>query len=520
ARHISSSRQLPLTLYQIQTKFRNEERPRFGVLRTSEFLMKDAYSFDTSPEQLNESYQRMYDAYCRIFARCGLEYLPVEAESGPIGGDASHEFMIPAANGEDRILRCKDCGYAANQEKCKRRLPEYSFEGEPTGELQDVKTPDCKSIDELCRRWKEFTGGKLKPRHTLKTLVYRVECELTPAEKEKVNAAQEELGSTGWKDFYFNWIVVLRGDHELNEAKFRSALLDIHRHELKFEGKSVGLALMDEEEARKAGFVIGFVGPDAAKGLTRNEFARTRVMIDPAALQSQFWVTGANKVDTHCMHFNWERDFVTQETRHTTNVRDIGNAHDGDGCPKCDGTLELVRGIEAGHVFKLGTKYSVALGAEFLDEKEQRHPIIMGCYGIGINRIVAAAAETLHDDNGLIWPLALAPYSVLVIPLNMDDDQVQETAERYYRELSEAGVDVLFDDRPARPGFKFKDADLVGIPLRIVIGGRGLKEGIVEVKWRREEEPAKIAIERGVQYVLDQLEQRRREDAARVPSRG
>lgn len=451
SRHINSYRQLPITLYQIQTKFRNEERPRFGVLRTSEFLMKDAYSFDATLEQLNESYDAMYQAYCRIFARCGLEYLPVEAESGPIGGDASHEFMVPAPNGEDQIIRCKGCGYAANLERADTGRKATSSEPKTDSTLVKVETPAATSIEQVSK----MIG--CEPSRMIKTLIYLAD--------EKPVA------------------VLIRGDHDANEGKIRRAL------------SVTSLELADDETITKVtGAPVGFAGP---VGISCPVIADHDV---PAIVDA---VTGANEGDKHYTGVNFGRDYVIDTTH------DLRDAVAGDPCPKCDGNLEVVHGIEVGHVFKLGTKYSVSLGADFLDEKEQRHPLIMGCYGIGVNRIVASAAETRHDDNGLIWPLAIAPYSVLVIPLNMDDEEVISTADDIYNDLTAAGVDVLYDDRAQRPGFKFKDADLVGIPLRIVIGGRGLKDGVVEIKWRTDDEPQKIAVGEATQYALDQLAARR-----------
>jgi prolyl-tRNA synthetase len=465
AHFISSYRQLPLTLFQIQTKFRNEERPRFGVLRTSEFLMKDAYSFDTSLEQLNDSYDAMYRAYCRIFSRCGLEFLPVEAESGPIGGDASHEFMIPADNGEDTIIRCPDCNYAANLERAEtgRKSPivaDTAGAGADAGsirhELTKVDTPGATSIEQVS--W--LIG--CPPRQMIKTLIF-------VADGKPV-------------------AVLIRGDHDANEGKIRRAL------------GTGSVELADEATIRNVtGAPVGFAGPVGIG---------CEVVADHDVPLFRDAVTGANEADKHFTGVNCGRDYQLDATF------DLRDAAAGDPCPRCDGTLDAVHGIEVGHVFKLGTKYSVSLGAEFLDEKEQRHPIIMGCYGIGVNRIIAAAAETSHDENGLIWPLAIAPYSVLVIPLNMDDDEVLGTAERIYQELSSAGVDVLYDDRAARPGFKFKDADLIGIPLRIVVGAKGLKDGVVEMKWRTDESPDKIAIADAVPEALDRLRKRRDQDNA------
>ncbi len=452
ARHISSYRQLPMTVYQIQTKFRNEERPRFGVLRTSEFLMKDAYSFSTSVEQLDEAYQKMYDAYVRIFRRCGLEAIPVEAESGPIGGDASHEFMIPADNGEDSIVRCANCGYAANLERAEtgRTVPDVT-PGE--GTVTTVDTPNAGSIEQVSK----FL--KLPATQFLKTLIYT-------ADGAPV-------------------AVLLRGDHEANEGKLRRAL----------QAKDVELA--DEETIRKVtGAAVGFAGPI---GLT------CKIIADYDAIAVKDAVVGANSADQHQTGVNFGRDYTVAGTF------DLRNASEGDPCPRCSSPLGFVHGIEAGHVFKLGTKYSVSLDATFLDEKEQRNPIIMGCYGIGVNRILAGLAETKHDENGLIWPMTIAPYEVLVIPLNVSDAEVVEAANRVYEELKEQGVDVLIDDRDARPGFKFKDADLIGIPLRVVIGGKGLKQGVAEVKARTEAEPTMVALETVVSDVVTRVRQAKEE---------
>lgn len=452
ARQISSYRQLPLTVFQIQTKFRNEERPRFGVLRTSEFQMKDAYSFSTSVEQLNEIYDRMYDAYCRIFTRCGLTYVPVEAESGPIGGDASHEFMVPAGNGEDSIVRCPSCGYAANLERAEtgRTTPEIATPDD-AAELQKVDTPEATSIEQVSRML------KCQPQQMIKTLIYL-------ADEQPV-------------------AVLIRGDHEANEGKIRRAL------------GATDVALADEatiEEVTDA--PVGFAGPVGIN---------CRVIADHDIPLIHNAVTGANAADAHYTGVNVGRDYQLEGTY------DLRDAAAGDPCPRCEGTLEQVHGIEVGHVFKLGTKYSESLGAEYLDENEKRHPIIMGCYGIGVNRIIASLAETSHDDNGLIWPISIAPYEALVIPLNTSDADVMKEAERFYTELKQRGVDVLMDDRDARPGFKFKDADLIGIPFRLVVGGRGLKEGLVEIKHRTEDEPQKVPLAEAVDVLVGRINEAR-----------
>ncbi len=450
SRHISSYRQLPLTLYQMTSKFRNEERPRFGVLRTSEFLMKDAYSFGSSLEQLNEAYQKMYDAYCRIFTRCGLSYLPVEAESGPIGGDASHEFMIPADNGEDHIVHCKNCGYAANLERAEtgRENPEIQCP-DLASELQEIPTPGASSIDAVAK----FL--KTSPSQLIKTLIYQ-------ADGKPV-------------------AVLIRGDHEANEGKIRRAL------------GAMTLQLADEKTILEVtGAPVGFAGPVGIK---------CPLIADHDVPVIQNAVAGANKAETHLTGVNVDRDYVL------TTTHDLRNAAPEDPCPKCRQHLVSVHGIEVGHVFKLGTKYSTSLEAMFVDEHEQRHPMIMGCYGIGINRIIAGLAETCHDEKGLIWPMTVAPYEVLMCPLNVGDEPTMQLTCRMEAELKSAGVDLLVDDRDARPGVKLNDADLIGIPLRVVIGGKGLKEGVVEIKLRTESEPTKVKLDEAVGFILDKIAQ-------------
>lgn len=441
AHHIASYRQLPLTLYQIQTKFRNEERPRFGVLRTSEFLMKDAYSFDTSVEALGESYDKMYAAYCRIFDRCRLKYLPVEAESGPIGGDASHEFMVPSENGEDMVVVCDGCNYAANQERAEtggRKPAKSDAEAKP---LTKLDTPDARTIEQVCK------ALRCKPHRMIKTLIYL-------ADDKPVT-------------------IVVRGDHEVNEGKVRRVL----------GASNLELAPPDTiEEVTHA--PVGFAGPVGLK---------IPVVADHDVAAMANAVVGANEADKHYVNANLDRDFKVEQ------FADVRNACDGDPCPRCEKSLTMKASIEVGHVFKLGTKYSDALSAKFLDSEEKQQTIIMGCYGIGINRILASLIETNHDDDGIIWPMSLAPYEVLVVPLNITQQPVMELAEKLYDDLKQADVEVLMDDRDARPGVKFKDADLIGIPLRIVIGQRGLDAGELEIKWRHEEKPQPLAIEGAVE---------------------
>ena len=460
SRHISSHRQMPLTVYQIQTKFRNEERPRFGILRTSEFLMKDAYSFHSSVESLNDVYQKMYRAYCRIFARCGLDYLPVEAESGPIGGDASHEFMIPAANGEDRIVFCKKTNYAANLERAETgRKPPVIATSPDAKAVAKLHTPNVGSIETVCKLL------KCKPEKMVKTLIFLAD--------EKPVA------------------VLLRGDHEANEGKIRRAL------------GATSLELASPATILEVtGASVGFAGPMGIK---------CPIVADHDVPLVVNAITGANESDYHLANVNVGRDYTLETTY------DLRNAAAGDPSPRGEGTLELVHGIEVGHVFKLGTKYSVSMDALYDDESENRQPIIMGCYGIGVNRILAGLAETKHDENGLIWPLSIAPYQVIVSVIGANEADTLTAAEKFYTDLRAAGVDVLLDDRDLRPGVKFKDADLIGIPLRVNFGGKGLKEGVLELKWRTSADSERVPVANALQTVLDQLAARTKAETANIP---
>jgi len=428
AHQISSYRQMPLTLYQIQTKFRNEERPRFGVIRTSEFLMKDAYSFDASIEDLGRSYEAMYRAYCRIFDECGLRYLAVEAESGPIGGDASHEFMVLAPNGEDSVLHCAACGYAANQEKAEIGSRDLVPPNVPREPLRKVPTPGAATIEQVSK----FLD--CKPQDLIKTLIY-------VADGRPI-------------------AVLVRGDHEANENKVRRV------------AGAAAVVLADPAVIQQvSGAPVGFAGP---VGLAMP----IPIYADRDVERVVNGVTGANQADTHLVGVNLQRDFRVDR------FADLRKAVDGDPCPRCSSRVAMRHAIEVGHVFKLGTKYPEALGARFLDRDEHLHPIIMGCYGVGVNRILAALIETCHDDNGILWPVALAPYEVILEPLLVTHEPTRQATERLYADLQAAGIEVLVDDRDVRAGVKFKDADLVGIPLRVVLGERGLRDGKVEVKWR------------------------------------
>ncbi len=514
--YVSSYRQLPLNLYQIQTKFRDEFRPRFGVLRSREFQMKDAYSFHLTldgPGGLSETYDKMYDAYCRVFARCGVPYVVVEAEAGPIGGNASHEFMIPSPTGEDTVLASDKGNYAANVEKCEIGSREISviFSGNiapgmpgakyvedspPTGELAEVHTPNASSIDDLCKGWSTFAGGKLKPSHTLKTLVFKAEGDLTTEEQATAHKLRKEYGFEN-DGFVFYWVAVVRGDHELNEAKLRQFLTSFHGREMSLKSDNIGLSLMDESEAKSAGFPIGYVGPHIVNDLTTGVAARTYVVIDPDATHSGFWVTGANAASQHVMHFNWERDYQPKEQFHRTQVADIRNATEGDPSPKDDGgVLRESKGIEVGHIFKLGDKYSQSLKVTVLDENQQEVHPLMGCYGIGINRIIAGAIERDggNDDGGVVWPMSIAPFHVVITPIKYEG-RAAEVANELYEKLQAEGLDVLLDDRAERPGVKFKDADLIGIPLRLTVGDKGLANDEVEFKPRTEEKAEMVKLE-------------------------
>lgn len=457
SRAISSYRQMPVTLYQIQTKFRNEERPRFGVMRTSEFLMKDAYSFDTSVEGLNESYRKMYEAYHRIFSRCCLNFLPVEAESGPIGGDASHEFMILSENGEDNIVVCPQCRYAANTEKA-----EIGHHGEsvPSTEtpvsVEKVMTPGTSSIEAVCKFLK-------CPREKmLKTLIFEVD------EKPVV--------------------VVVRGDHDANVNKIRHFL---HAEKVELASEAV--------IQRVTGAPVGFAGPVELK-------ENVPVYADFQVQTVINGITGANSAgeEAHLTGVCPGRDFQPAA------YADLRNAVAGDPCPRCSGTLQMQKALEVGHVFKLGTKYTEALQAKFLDGEETLQPIIMGCYGIGVARILAGLIENSYDEKGVLWPVSLAPYEVCLVPMRVQDEATMAATQKLYEELTAAGVDVLIDDRDARAGVKFNDVDLIGFPLRVVIGPKGLANGEVEVKWRWEDNVTMVSMEQAAEILGEWITRERK----------
>jgi len=453
---ITSYKQLPVTLYQIQTKFRDEFRPRAGLLRGREFIMKDAYSFHLSVDGdggLNETYDRLYRAYVNIFRRCGLDFTVVEAEAGPIGGSASHEFMVNCANGEDTILVCPETGYAANVEKCEIGERAWSLDHDAADDLVKHHTPGMPGIDAV--------AGHLKttPARMLKTIV------MQPAEPRD---------DTGWV------LAVVRGDHDVNEGKVRDAV-------------GFAVKLGDEKAAKQAGFAIGYVSP---RMLTK--VANVALVIDFDAANGGAWATGSDEKDHHDTGFNWRRDLrdampdgdTTERTLASGSVKlaDIRNAEAGDPSPKATGAaLEARRGVEVGHIFKLGTKYSAAMDFVVLDKQQQKNAVIMGCYGIGVSRTLAACVEMSYDDNGIIWPAPVAPYHVLVTLIKPEDEASIEACKTITDELSAKGVDVLIDDRNERPGVKFKDADLIGIPVRVTIGPKTLEQGGAEVKRRGDE---------------------------------
>jgi prolyl-tRNA synthetase len=447
---INSYRQLPITLYQIQTKFRDETRPRFGVLRSKEFIMKDAYSFDVDYEGLNKSYKSMYEAYRRIFDRCGLKYVIVDADSGAMGGDVSHEFMVPSNVGEDILIRCFHCGYSANRERAEPAPipPQNHATPQP---LQEVSTPGKRTIQEVS----DFLN--IDPGRMVKTMIYIVNGQPIA--------------------------VLIRGDHEVNETKLAKVL------------GLEPLALADHNTIEHiTGAPVGFAGPI---GLP------LKIIADHAVSSLGNFVTGANKSDVHLLQVNHGRDFMIDQTA------DIRYVTKGDRCPKCNHEIDISEGIEIGHVFKLGTKYSNALRAKFLDADGKEKSIIMGCYGIGVNRIIASLIEISHDKDGIIWPLSLAPYHVIIIPVNVNDIYSMQMANHIYDDLTNnAGIEVLLDDRDLRPGVKFKDADLIGIPVKIILGKKFAETKELEIKLRKSGETFLVPLEEvrsKLQYLFDRL---------------
>ncbi|MBI4595057.1 MAG: proline--tRNA ligase [Candidatus Tectomicrobia bacterium] len=444
-REVKSYRQLPLNFYQIQTKFRDELRPRFGVMRGREFLMKDAYSFDRDEEGAAKSYQIMYDTYCRIFHRCGLGFRAVEADTGPIGGSFSHEFMVLAETGEDSIAVCDNCHYASNVEKAETVVlkNEIGQEKEILRPIQKVSTPGAHTVTEVCR----FLS--CQPSQLVKTILYAVPDGVV--------------------------VALIRGDHQVNEIKLKNLL-----------GVS-WLILADEKTILETtGGPEGFSGPIGLK-------KKVEIIADNELNELTNVVVGANEDNTHFINANLHRDFTP------TRFADIRMIQANDPCPKCFSKIALVKGIEVGHIFKLGTKYSKAFGAKYLDEQSKERFCVMGCYGIGVSRIMAAAIEQNHDEDGIIWPLPIAPFSVLILPVNIKDSRVESFASEIYTLLENKGYEVLYDDRDERPGVKFKDADLLGIPYQVVIGSKSLIENMIEIRDRRTRKTVKVKKEETVE---------------------
>jgi prolyl-tRNA synthetase len=442
--NVQSYRDLPLLLYQIQSKFRDEPRPRAGLIRVREFTMKDLYSFDTDEEGLDQNYARMLKAYKNIYDRCGLPSLLVEADSGAIGGKESHEFMVVTEGGEDEIIYCDKCKYAANVEKAESKKSKIES-GKPLP-VEEVATPGASTIEQVA----DFL--KIAKSNTIKAVFYIADGKLV--------------------------FVVIRGDIEVNEVKLKNAL------------GCVDLRLATEAEVIKAGIVAGAASPIGIKGI--------KIIADDSITLGANFVAGANKAETHLRNVNYPRDFKADL------VIDIAQARAGEECPRCKGKLLSTRGIEVGHVFKLGTFLSQKLGALFIDADGATHPIIMGCYGIGLDRLMAAAIELNHDDNGIIWPMSIAPYHIYLCPLSMENEKVSAAAESLYAELEAEGLEVLYDDRNESAGIKFNDADLLGIPIRVTVSPRTLEKDSVEIK-RRSEKEAELAPLKGTVDKLKEL---------------
>ena len=425
---VKTYRQLPRNLYQIQTKFRDEVRPRFGVMRCREFGMKDAYSFDADEAGAEKSYEKMFAAYNNIFRRCGLHFRPVEADSGSIGGKYSHEFMVMAESGEDAMVFCQKCSYAANLEKAEVTKPEKkNIQEKDLLPLENIHTPNVRTIEEVS------SFLKVKPQNIVKTLIF--------------NADGQPCA------------VLVRGDQEINEIKVKNYL------------GAAQLELADDEMIKKAtGAPRGFAGAVKIK---------TRVIADYSIMNVINFVTGANKEDYHLKNVNVDRDFKIES------FADLRVIEEKDTCPRCGGKIQFARGIEVGHVFKLGTKYSQAMKAMYLDKDGQEKIMIMGCYGIGIGRTVAACIEQNYDTHGIIWPVPLAPFHLIITPVNVNEKNVFDVAEKIYQEMLSAGIEVILDDRDERAGVKFNDADLIGIPLRITVGQKNLAQGNVELRVRK-----------------------------------
>ncbi|HYA15236.1 MAG TPA: proline--tRNA ligase [Syntrophales bacterium] len=445
---IKTYRHLPKNLYQIQTKFRDEIRPRFGVMRCREFSMKDAYSFDANEEGVDMSYKKMFDAYSKIFERCGLKFRAVEADTGSIGGSFSHEFMVMAETGEDAICFCSNCEYAANLEKAEIAMPKQrEIRREEFLPLESVHTPDMKSIEEVS------SFLHVASANVVKTMIYSADG--TPV------------------------AVLVAGDKEINEIKVKNYL-----------GCDILEMAADNMIYDVTGAHRGFAG---AVGI------KARTIADYSLINMINFVMGANKEDYHLKNVNIGRDVSVEA------FADLRIAQDTDLCPRCGSSYKFARGIEVGHVFKLGIKYSKAMNATFLDKNGKEQYMVMGCYGIGVGRTVAAAIEQNHDENGIIWPIPMAPYHVIITPVNVNDENVKKISEDLYKTLLEKGIEVVLDDRDERAGVKFKDADLIGIPLRITVGQKSLSNGKIEVKLRRSGEVKILAMDKVEDFIINYI---------------
>ena len=443
-REVKSYRQLPITLYQIQTKFRDEVRPRFGIMRGREFTMKDAYSFHATEESTRETYSNMADAYSRIFKRCGLDFKMVEADSGTIGGNFSHEFVVLASSGEDCIGFCNSCDYASNLEKAETKISAINTESPLPEDLNEVATPKKKSVEEVT----QFL--RVSPKKLIKTIIFETDQGLVAG--------------------------LVRGDREINPVKLKNLV-----------GCEWLIPASENLVTKTTGLPCGYLGP---VGIKLKVFADKEI---PLMSNS---IAGANKIDTHLTGIQFKRDLNVEK------IGDIRSVNEGDPCPKCKlGKFKIKRGIEVGHIFILGKKYSESMQALYLDDQGKEKPMIMGCYGIGVGRTAAAAIEQNHDEKGIIWPISLAPFQAVILPVNFLDDSVHSAAKEIYKSLWELGVETLLDDRADRLGAKFKDADLLGIPIQIIVGPKNLGEGKIEIKLRKTGESQLISFPEEIAYI-------------------
>lgn len=445
----TSYKQLPVSVYQIQNKYRDEKRPRFGLMRSREFIMKDGYTFDADEEGLDKQYKLMYDAYSRIFTRCGLTFRPVIADSGAIGGSGSHEFEVLADSGEADIVYCENCDFAANIEAVDPLTVKSDIHNDKEKEI--VETPGQHTIEMVC----DFLHAPVK--QSVKAVVYNVDGLVV--------------------------LAMVRGDHEVNETKIQHIY------------NAINVDMASDEDLKKVGLTAGYISPIGLK--RTKEFD---ILVDPTVMEMQDACCGANEKDKHYIHVNPARDF--KDVR----VETIRQIEEGDACPHCGGKIVRCRGIEVGQVFKLGTKYSEALHATFLDNQGKSHPFVMGCYGIGVTRTVAASIEQNHDADGIIWPVAIAPYEVVIVPANNKSEEVMAASKKLYDSMEDSRDEVVLDDRNERAGIKFKDADLIGYPVRVTIGKKWQQSGSVEIKIRRSGEVVEVPLEEAKDKVLEILQ--------------